>query len=137
MDTQIRREFISEKGKATVLGGLGAFPAATWENQLAHKFIHHVFFWLKHPESSEDKRKLLEGLQKLSSVHTIRMFQIGVPAPTKRDVIDTSYSVSWLLVFDNPEDQESYQKDPIHLSFVEECSMLWGKVTVFDVVEES
>lgn len=137
MDTQTRREFISETGKATVLGGLGAFPAATWENQLAHKFIHHVFFWLKHPDSAEDKKKLLAGLHKLSSVKTIRMFQIGVPAGTKRDVIERSYSVSWLLVFDNPEDQESYQKDPIHLKFVEECSMLWEKVTVYDVVEEA
>lgn len=138
MDTQTSQELISETGKAKMVkDGVGAFPAAKWENQLAHKFIHHVFFWLKHPGSSEDKKKLLAGLKKLSSVKTIRMSHIGIPAGTNREVIDTSYAVSWLLVFDNPEDQESYQTDPMHLKFIEDCSMLWQKVVVYDVVEEA
>jgi Stress responsive A/B Barrel Domain len=138
METQTRREFISETGKATVvMGGLGAFPSAIWENQLSHKFIHHVFFWLKHPENEADKKKLVEGLQKLSAVKTIRMFHLGLPAPTRREVIDSSYAVSWLLVFDNPADQEKYQKDPIHLKFIEDCSMLWERVVVYDAVEEA
>lgn len=135
MDTQTPREFISESGKASVMGGIGAFSSATWENQLSHKFIHHVYFWLKHPDSAEDKRALLDGLRKLSAVKTIRMCHIGVPADTNREVIDRSYSVSWMVVFDNGEDQASYQVDPIHLRFVEECSALWQKVTVFDTVE--
>ena len=137
METQTRREFISETGKATVMGGIGAFSAASWENKLRHKFIHHVYFWLKNPDSADDKKKLLEGLKKLSSVKTIAMSHIGVPAPTHREVIDRSYAVSWLLVFDNNEDQASYQTDPVHLKFIEDCSMLWEKVIVYDSVEQS
>ncbi|MCG7857092.1 Dabb family protein [Flavihumibacter sp.] len=137
METQTRREFISETGKATVMGGIGAFSAASWENKLRHKFIHHVYFWLKNPDSADDKKKLLEGLKKLSSVKTIAMSHIGVPAPTNREVIDRSYAVSWLLVFDNDEDQASYQTDPVHLKFIEDCSMLWEKVIVYDSVEQS
>ncbi len=135
MDTQTRREFISETGKATVMGGIGAFSSATWENQLQHKFIHHVYFWLKNPGSEADKQKLLSGLKKLSAAKTIRMSHIGVPAATNRDVIDRSYAVSWLLVFDNAADQETYQHDPVHLQFIEECSMVWEKVVVYDSME--
>jgi hypothetical protein len=98
-------------------------------------FIHHVYFWLKNADSEEDKAKLVEGLKKLSSAGTIKQFYIGVPATTNRDVIDTTYSVSWLLFFDNAVDQDSYQTDPIHLKFVEECSMLWKKVVVYDSVD--
>ena len=98
-------------------------------------FIHHVYFWLKNTGSEEDKAKLIEGLKKLSKVNTIKKFYIGVPAATNRDVIERSYSVSWLLFFDNPADQDSYQTDPIHLKFVEECSMLWKKVVVYDSVD--
>jgi hypothetical protein len=58
-----------------------------------------------------------------------------VPAATNRDVIDTTYSVSWFLFFGNAADQGSYQTDPIHLKFVEECSMLWKKVVVYDSVD--
>ncbi len=98
-------------------------------------FIHHVYFWLKNPSSEEDRSKLLDGLEKLSKVKTIKMFHIGKPADTNRDVIERSYSVSWMLIFENKEDQDSYQVDPIHLKFVDECKHLWSKVVVYDSVD--
>jgi hypothetical protein len=98
-------------------------------------FIHHVYFWLKNPGNKEDRAKLIEGLKKLSKVKTIKNYYIGQPAATRREVIDSSYDVSWLLFFDNPADQDSYQTDPIHLKFVEECSSLWTKVTVYDSID--
>lgn len=97
-------------------------------------FIHHVYFWLKNPESKENRNELVAGLKKLSHVTTIQSFHIGMPAATNRDVIDSTYSVSWLLLFKNKEDQDSYQADPIHLKFVEECAHLWSKVIVYDTV---
>jgi Stress responsive A/B Barrel Domain len=98
-------------------------------------FVHHVYFWLKNPGVKEDLDKLVAGLKKLASVKTIKQFHIGKPADTKRDVIETSYAVSWLLFFDTKADQDSYQTDPIHLKFVEECSSLWQKVVVYDSVD--
>ena len=97
-------------------------------------FIHHVYFWLANPQSTTDRDQLIEGLNKLSVVTTIKSFHIGLPANTSREVIDSSYSVSWLLVFKNKEDQDSYQVDPIHLNFVNTCKHLWSKVTVYDTV---
>jgi hypothetical protein len=137
MDTQSRREFISSTGKATIMSGLGLGTAAVDEGaaQLKNRFIHHVFFWLKNPESQEDKQKLIAGLQKLTKAKTIETAHIGVPANTNREVIERSYQVSWLLVFKNDADQEVYQTDPIHLKFIEECSMLWEKVVVYDSVQ--
>ena len=98
-------------------------------------FIHHVYFWLKDSGNKEDKAKLIEGLKKLSKVKTIKNFYIGQPAATRRQVIDSSYDVSWLLFFDNPADQDSYQTDPVHLKFVEDCSSLWQKVVVYDSID--
>jgi Stress responsive A/B Barrel Domain len=97
-------------------------------------FIHHVYFWLHNPNSEEDKKALIEGLKKLSKTGTINSFHIGVPAATRRDVIDSSYSISWLLFFDKAADQESYQTDPVHLEFVKNCKHLWSKVVVYDSV---
>lgn len=97
-------------------------------------FIHHVFFWLKEPANEAHRQQLVEGLKKLSAVATIKDFQIGKPAGTSRGVIDTTYSVSWMLIFNNAADQDSYQTDPIHLNFVKECAHLWEKVVVYDTV---
>ena len=97
-------------------------------------FIHHVFFWLKEPDNQIHQQQLIEGLQKLSVVSTIKSFHIGKHAATNRGVIDASYSLSWLLTFDNGAGQDSYQVDPIHLNFVKECSHLWERVVVYDTV---
>jgi hypothetical protein len=96
--------------------------------------IHHVFFWLKNPSSKEDFQKLLAELETLKQIKSVRKLHIGVPASTeKRDVVENSYHASELMFFDNLEDQEVYQDDPIHKKFVAECSHLWEKVIVYDV----
>ena len=101
---------------------------------LPQQFIHHVYFWLKNSDSTQDHDALLKGLQDLSAVPTIHQFHIGVPAATNRDVIDTSYAFSWLAVFQTAEDQDIYQSHPIHLHFVDTCKHLWKKVVVYDSV---
>ena len=115
------------------------FAAALKSNAIFAKkkemFIHHVYFWLKNAGNEDDKAKLIEGLRKLSKVKTIKKYYIGKPAATRREVIDSSYDVSWLLFFDNAADQDSYQTDPVHLKFVEDCSSLWTKVTVYDSID--
>jgi Stress responsive A/B Barrel Domain len=97
-------------------------------------FVHHVFFWLVNPQSEADKKSLMAGLEKLSKVEEIKFSQIGLPAATNRDVIENTYSISWLLFFDTPEAQDIYQTHPVHLQFVAECKHLWEKVVVYDTV---
>ncbi|MCW3088527.1 MAG: Dabb family protein [Sediminibacterium sp.] len=97
-------------------------------------FIHHVYFWLTTPGSKEEHAALHAGLVALSEVPSIRQFHIGVPASTNREVIETSYSFSWLAVFNTREEQDAYQVDPIHLHFVDTCKHLWQKVIVYDSV---
>jgi hypothetical protein len=98
-------------------------------------FVHHVYFWLKNEGNIADRDQLVAGLQKLSKASTIKDFHIGTPANTRREVIDSSYAVSWLLIFENDEDQATYQTHPIHLKFIEECSHLWLKVVVYDAID--
>ena len=96
--------------------------------------IHQVFFWLKNPSSKTDLDQLLAGLETLRKIKTVRKLFIGMPASTeKREVVDNSYQASELMFFDNLQDQQAYQDDPIHKKFVENCSHLWEKVIVYDV----
>ena len=136
MSKQSRRSFISNTGKAALITGIAGLTTTTASAMTASNiFIHHVFFFLNNPDSKQDRDKLVEGLKKLSKVKSIKSFHIGKPADTNRDVIDRSYSISWMLQFNNAADQESYQTDPIHLKFIEECSSLWKKVIVYDSVD--
>ncbi|HWB26502.1 MAG TPA: Dabb family protein [Chitinophagaceae bacterium] len=103
--------------------------------QLQNIFVHHVYFFLKERGNKEHQAQLIDGLRKLSAAPTIKDFHIGVPADTNRDVIERGYAASWFVLFANGEDQASYQVDPIHLKFVEECAHLWEKVIVYDSID--
>jgi len=97
---------------------------------------HHVFFWLKDPSSKTDLDKLIQGVQALGKIPQVKKIHVGVPASTeKRDVVDNSYSVSELLFFESTEDQKIYQDHALHQKFIQEHSMLWDKVVVYDTME--
>lgn len=94
---------------------------------------HQVFFWLRNPDSVEDRDRLIAGLARLRAVPAIRELHIGVPANTEdRSVVDHSFAVSELMVFASKEDQLAYQLDPLHMAFVAEYEGLWSRVVVYD-----
>ncbi|MDO9373564.1 MAG: Dabb family protein [Ferruginibacter sp.] len=132
-----RRKFLGTGTKASLAGTAIFASTNSIEKQMKNIFIHHVYFWLKNTGNLADRDKLVEGLKKLSAVKTIKHFHIGKPANTNREVIDSSYAVSWMLMFENDANQASYQTDPVHLKFIEECSHLWSKVIVYDAVDVS
>lgn len=95
-----------------------------------------MFFWLKNRESKEDLNKLIAGLKTLEKIESVRKLHVGVPANTeKRPVVDSSYSASELIFFDDIEGQNIYQEHPIHKKFIEQCSHLWEKVVVYDSID--
>lgn len=99
------------------------------------RIVHHVFFWLKRPGSAEDRDALIAGVRALGKIEVIRSLQVGVPASTEqRDVVDSSFHVSEMLVFDTVADQKTYQDHPAHKDFVAKCGHLWAKVIVYDMV---
>lgn len=95
-------------------------------------FVHHVFFWLKNPESAEEKAKLLAGIKSLEDIKSLRTFHVGTPASTDRPVIERGYSFSLLTTFDDQEQHDRYQVDPLHKQFINDNNTLWSKVLIFD-----
>ena len=143
MEKKNRRNFI-EKGAATVaaaaLGLPAAASAASPKSAAAvtgdtnrPPIVHHVFFWLKNPTSTEDRDKLVAGLKTLAGIPLIKELYVGVLANTeKRDVVDASWQVSELMFFEDLSAQANYQSHPLHQAFVKNCSPLWEKVVVYD-----
>jgi|SRR6186713_258288 len=100
------------------------------------RLIHHVFFWLKNPQSKADLNALLQGLNTLRQIEVVRDLHIGIPASTaQRGVVDASYSASELMIFDDIEAQNAYQSHPLHQKFIDECSHLWERVVVYDSID--
>ena len=100
-------------------------------------FIHMVFFWLKNPNNSNDrkifKNLLTEFIDKNPQVVGIH---IGEPADTNRSVIDNSYNFSLVLTFPDLATHDAYQTDPSHLRFIEKGKSLWEKVVIYDSIQD-
>jgi len=135
MKKQTRRTFITTATVLTagVASGMSLIPM---EKKNKKMLTHHVFFWLKNRDSKEDLNKLLEGLRTLEKIESVKAIHIGVPASTEqRPVVDSSYSASELMFFDDVAGQDAYQVHPIHEAFVKNYSHLWEKVIVYDSID--
>ena len=130
----IRRKFLTIAAAMAVGTAASAIPLHTEGEK--KQLVHHVFFWLKNPDSITDRDKLVEGVQTLQKIETIRKLHVGVLASTeKRDVVDTSWHVSELMFFDDTEGQKIYQDHPVHLDFIKNYGHLWSKVIVYDAMD--
>lgn len=93
---------------------------------------HHVLFWLK-PDTTEDQKKAFrKGLESLEKVSSVKSIYIGTPAPISRAVVDTTYTFSLMIVFENLAGHDHYQTDPIHQAFLDQFRVFFEKVVIYD-----
>ena len=97
-------------------------------------FVHHVLFYTPADASETDKARLLEGLHQLARIPSIQMAHIGIPASTNRDVIERTYTYSWLCLFESAEHEADYQQHPIHDEFRTHYARYWERVVVYDAI---
>ena len=95
-------------------------------------FVHHVFFWMKEDITDDDFKTFEKGVSTLPVIDLVKFGDVGKPASTNRPIIERSYSYSLLLVFENKTAHDEYQTHPVHLKFIENCSMLWNRVLIYD-----
>lgn len=131
-----RRNFMKKMAAGVVATGLVSVSATTEAANSSMKkvFVHHVFFWLKDPKNAEARKAFENGIEALVKVPQIQSYHIGTPVESPREVVDDSFTYSYIAFFKNGADQDVYQTHPIHLKFVEDCQHLWEKVIVYDAI---
>ena len=116
-----RRNFLKKAAAGLTLAGLIPLSkkAMAGEVKITGALMHHVFFWLKEPKNEIHRKQFEKAMNALLKVETIKMSHVGIPAATEeRGVVDNSYTYSYMVMFDNLEDQLIYQKHPFHLKFI-------------------
>jgi hypothetical protein len=105
------------------------------KRSIDHPFCHHVYFWLNNPDDPADRTAFENGISELLKIPEIKSYHIGIPAQTgHREVVDGSYTYSYMVFFENEQGHDVYQQHPIHVKFVEDCQHLWNRVVVYDSV---
>jgi hypothetical protein len=93
---------------------------------------HHVLFWLKADTTSEQKAAFRASLETLKGVESVKTIHIGTPAPIERAVVDTTYTFSLFLLFDDMEGHNIYQVHPLHKAFLDEFRVYFERVVIYD-----
>ena len=132
-----RREFLEKSGITAVAVGAAALPGRASENQkaLTEKFVHHVYFWLAEPDNPEHHDQFRTALKELVTIDSIQHYHLGIPADTRREVIDSSYHYSLLTIFPDKTAHDIYQDHQVHDAFREVAGALCSKVVVYDSVD--
>ena len=95
---------------------------------------HHVLFWLKETTTEVQKKAFRASLETLKGVTSVRSFHVGVPSTISRAVVDTTYTFSLLLSFDDLAGHDEYQVDPLHKAFLDEFRETFEKVVIYDAI---
>lgn len=93
---------------------------------------HHVLFWLKPETTTEVKTQFNAGLASLSGIESVKQLHIGTPADISRSVVDTTYTFSLILFFENMEGHDVYQTHEIHQTFLNNFRQYFEKVIIYD-----
>jgi len=93
---------------------------------------HHVLFWLKADTTEDQKNDFKKGLESLEGIETVKTIHIGVPAPIDRPVVDTTYTFSLTILFENLAGHDVYQVHSLHLAFLDQFRAWFEKVVIYD-----
>ena len=116
----------------------GNTPAAEkYPQAIEGDFAHTVFFWLKDDRDENARNRFTTSLTRfITNSEYVKSMHIGTPAGTNRTVVDNSYSYCLIVTFSSKEEHDKYQKEQVHLDFIEASKALWNRVLVYDSVRK-
>ena len=95
---------------------------------------HHVLFWVKNTITETQKKAFQASLETLAAVETVQSIHVGVPSSISRAVVDTTYTFSLVLMFEDLAGHDVYQEHPLHKAFLEEFRETFEKVIIYDSI---
>jgi len=96
-------------------------------------FHHTVHFWLRDDLTDEQRAAFIEGVKQLGTSGNVKNVRVGTPAGTDREVVDNTYDVQLLAIFQDAAAHDRYQADdPVHQRFIETFKTFWTKVLIYD-----
>ena len=93
---------------------------------------HHVLFWLKADTTADQQIAFRKGLESLEKVESVKNIHVGTPAAIERSVVDTTYSFSLVVFFEDLAGHDVYQTHAVHLAFLDQFRSLFEKVIIYD-----
>lgn len=107
--------------------------STTEKTTIDGKFVHVVMFWLEEPNNNSVRSNFENALNiMVKDSKYINSVHIGSPANTPRDIVDNSYTYSYIATFNSKEDQDNYQTEAAHDTFRKAIDGMIDKIVIYD-----
>jgi hypothetical protein len=98
---------------------------------------HIVLCWLKTPGDAEQRRKLIETAHEFHKIPGVTLIAAGTPIASTRPVVDSSYDVGFVMMFDDEAAMQRYLEHPQHRQAVADVLRpLTSKTVIYDFRNE-
>ena len=99
-------------------------------------FVHMVLYWFNPGAPPEAVAKTVTDCREmLARIPTVRHLWVGPPANTPRAVVDNSYTLGLLIVYDDRAGHDVYQPHALHQEFIARNKEHWARVQIYDFLE--
>lgn len=127
-----RRLFLQQSSLAAASFSLKTEHSVT----LNAPFVHHVLFWLKGKDKDSSYNKVLAALKEFGKIKEVKFIHIGSPSVSDIDyeaqATDTTYTFSYLTLFESKKDKENYLASPLHKKFFNDFKDVVSRVIIYD-----
>jgi hypothetical protein len=82
--------------------------------------------------TADELQAFRNSLQTLQGIEVVKNLHIGTPAAIERAVVDTTYTFSLILFFDDLNAHNVYQVHPLHEAFLNGFREYFEKVVIYD-----
>lgn len=97
---------------------------------------HVVLCWLKDPGNAEAQQKLIDVSYSFTSLPGVVQVAAGRTLASDRDVVDDSFDVGIVIVFEDQEALRNYGTNPTHLKALKEVlAPVTERLLIYDIVE--
>lgn len=97
---------------------------------------HIVLLWQKKPLDNSRTKALVVALKKLEEIEVVKKITVGEVIKSNRKIVDDSYNIALLVIFNSQKDMDIYIDHPLHKKIVsEEINPYVQKILVYDFLE--
>src|SRR5689334_10861004 len=98
-----------------ILTLLACSSCTTLRQEESSRYVHVVILWLKDPDNAADRQKLIDTSRSfVGKIPGLLSVSTGGMHPSTRPVVDSTYDVGLVMVFDSEESLLKYPSYPIH-----------------------
>lgn len=133
--TRVLRSLLCTLIAASVLWALGCWMPGVRATSPGR--VHHVVLcWLETPGDAEARERIVEASKSFAELPGVVSVKAGPSLPSDRAIVDSSFDVAVVLVFDDRQALATYLEHPEHRRALDEVlKPLVAKIAIYDFVE--